>query len=360
MPHSRRLLGLIIVLALCVPLTATADTARVRGLAGGDARLLPDDDGTIVFFPNRLEEHQRILFQNVAPDGGFDEEDPVSTTENAESWGELSWEWLGGTAQVGLNRPTSSVVTQRFYEAIVGSSGTPTARSLIDFGFARNGWGVLTNIGISAVENERSNWFGELTFGRALEALEIAGGFAVNEINNITVIDVSLDGRTSRDGFFNHSVFGVAYSNTDPGGGGDSLNEVTVDGTTFHYGQGDLGNEKLTTLVAVGASFTNLSGGGQSASLLLGPTITGGGEYAATSWLDLRGNVSRSFLFTFGDVTAAAIGGETVATMGATGHWGQLYINAVVQNTFFESGPDFIGGNTSGISNFVSVGYALN
>lgn len=356
----RRSLCLMIVFALCAPLVATADTARVRGLAGGDARLLPDDDGTIAFFPNRLEEHQRILFQNVAPDGVFDVDDPLNSIENSESWGELSWEWLGGTAQVGLNRPTSSVVTQRLWEAVVGETSVPAARSLLDFGFARDGWGILTNFGVSAVENQRTNWFGEVAFGKALESAEIAGDIAVNEINGLTVIDFGLNSRVASGGFFNNAVFGFGYANIDPGGGGDSVNEVSLNATTFHYGQGELVNDDLTTLVAIGAAVVNISGSGSDATLALGPTITGGGEYAAASWLDLRGNVSRSFFFSFGDVTSTAIGGETVATMGATGHWGQLYINAVVQNTFFESGPDFIGGNGSGISNFVTVGYALN
>ena len=103
------------VVMLVFSSTSQAGVARVRALAGGDTRLLPDDDGTIGAFPNRLNEHQRIAIHNVSPDGHPDYSDPLtsfSDFQDAESWLEASWEAMGGTAQVGLNRPTSSSFLQ--------------------------------------------------------------------------------------------------------------------------------------------------------------------------------------------------------------------------------------------------------
>jgi len=83
-------------------------------------------------------------------------------------------------------------------------------------------------------------------------------------------------------------------------------------------------------------------------------------EYAAVSWLDLMGSVTRSFVFTFGDVPSMAMTGPVSATMGAGAHWGSFRLEATVMNEFFENGPDFIGGNGNGISSFVSAYYTLD
>jgi hypothetical protein len=70
--------------------------------------------------------------------------------------------------------------------------------------------------------------------------------------------------------------------------------------------------------------------------------------------------VSRDFTFTITSGANSAFEGSTTATVGARGSWGKMAIDAVVNNGFFESGPDFIGGTAPGVSSFVSVTYGLD
>ena len=349
------------VVMLVLPATSEAGVARVRALAGGDARLLPDDDGSIAFFPNRLNQHHRIAIQNVAPDGHPDyagSDDAFMDFQDAESWLEASWEAMGGTAQVGLNRPTSASAVQAAANQAAGDIGR-AARSLIDLGYANDSWGALVNFGLNNVENEDSNWFFEGTFGTVLgggQELAVFGGY--NKVPSVDVFEIGLNGHMEGDGFFNHGVATIAYQNFNPDAG-DGLNNLLLDYNRFHYGQGRFA-ENLTTLVGLGATFDYLSGGGQSASALAVPNVTAGAEYQAVSWLDLMGSVTRSFVFTFGDVPSVAMTGPVSATMGAGAHWGSFRLEAVVMNEFFENGPDFIGGNGNGISSFVSAYYTLD
>ena len=350
------------VVTLVLPATSEAGVARVRALAGGDARLLPDDDGSIAFFPNRLNQHHRIAIQNVAPDGHPDYDsssNPFMDFQNAEAWLEASWEAMGGTAQVGLNRPTSASAIQASVNQIAGDQ-TRAARSLIDLGYANDSWGALVNFGLNNVEDQDSNWFFEGTFGTVLgggQELAVFGGF--NKVPMLDVFEIGVNGHMESDGrFFNHAVSSVAYQNLSPEVG-DSLNNLLIDYTRFHNEQGRFA-EGLTTLVGLGASFDYISGGGSSASALAVPNVTAGAEYAAVSWLNLMGSVTRSFLFTFGDVPSVALTGPVSATMGAGAHWGSFRLEATVMNEFFENGPDFIGGNGNGISSFVSAYYELD
>jgi len=132
-----------------------------------------------------------------------------------------------------------------------------------------------------------------------------------------------------------------------------------IDATGLHYGEGQFASG-LTTLVGVGISYENVSGGGVSQNFVGFPNVTAGAEYEVVSWLDISGNVTRDFLIAWGDIGDAAFTGSATATMGANAHWGQFRLEAVVINSFFEDGPDFIGGSGDGISSFISASYWLN
>jgi hypothetical protein len=359
------LLGMFL-LALFLPATGEAGTARVRAPAGGDARLLPDDEGTIPFFPHRLEEHRRITLQNLAPDALPPGPIFLSDIENAGTWAEASWEWMDGTAQWGLNRPSFSTFVQE-----VGSVNP--AGSIIDLGFARGGKGGMLQFGLTSVEGDGTpdaSWFVDGRFGTELSFGEISGHVAVNKVNmaavpgpgftDATVTEFGIATRMdSPDRFFNQGVYSLEVVF-------DSESDVTETFTSVrmsHYnGEEARGaNGELTRLIALGIDWDRLEAvlTGESFNILTFP-VTAGGEYSVRSWLKLLGSVSKAYAVTFGSDSDIAGSTPASATLGASGHWGKFSVEAVVKNGFFEDGPDFIGGGGDGLASFVSMSYGLD
>ena len=392
----RKLIGTVLLLLLILPAAASANTARTRALAGGDARLLPDDSKTAEEFPGRIHEHHRITFENVAPTAG----DPVR--ENRESWGGFTAEMesAGGTVGWFVNRPhhgrLHQLASQPRFDTIGGGAKTAhsqvePAGSLVDLFWGNESWGFTAAFGTSSediladdpgpdslnFENQR-NYVADAVIGFNLSnGMEIGiGGFMSHfgeldlDDQNPTAIGLSANLRKELGwAFFNHLLIGGGFLNdlqftNDPDFDGRQV--FNVDANLFNFTQaegvmsGAPSTDDLTYLLSVGAGYTysKEEGNEDADNLFVLPKATAGAELSLTSWLTARGSVNHQFFFNSGptDFSGDSV---TLATLGAGLHWGRLTVDMVVNNRLLSDGPNFVGGRDPGLANFVTVDWAL-
>jgi hypothetical protein len=377
----RRLTVAWVLVLLALPAVVHAGEARVRALAAGDERLLPDDDGTIPVFPNRLNEHHRIVIQNLAPPGNDIDPGLSDQPEDDDAWGEASWEMWGGTVQWAVNRPTFA----RLHQDANADSAAEAAHSVIDFGYGNDKWGFLANIGTASTtvpdgsggfDTERNSMM-DLVWGTNFASgMELGVNFSLSSIGAYDQGDqeksayrFGADLRNPVDmPLMNHWVLSGHYSKdikTSPLDSVDAPTELGVNLTLFKYEQAGMmaggPADDFTYLLAIGigvTSFDDGQPGSDRGTALELPSVTAGAEYDLTGWLTMRGSVSRTFVFFFQSDNDQSGASDLLATIGAGAHWGRFSLDAVVNNQLLEDGPDFIGGTGPGVANFVSATYS--
>ncbi len=380
----RRLTVAWVLVLLALPALVYAGEPRVRALAAGDARLLPDDDGNISEFPNRLSEHHRIVIHNIAPPGDSPASSPgiVDPDVDADSWGEASWEMWGGTVQWAVNRPTFSRLHQDNNDP---SGGAPPAHSIIDFGWANDRWGFLAHVGTASqevpdgsggTETERNTMLDFAWGTNTSSGMEFGVDFSLSSFGALdqgdqskSAIAIGADLRKPVDmPFMNHWVASGFYfkdSKEDTSSANDAPTSLGVDLTLFKYEQAGMmaggPADDFTYLLAIGVGVrsddSGIDGDDRATTLQL-PAVTAGAEYDVTDWLAIRGSVTRTFEFVFQSDNNSSGASDILTTVGAGAHWGRFSLDAVINNRLFEDGPDFIGGQAPGIANFVSGTYS--
>jgi hypothetical protein len=394
----RKLIGAVLLVVMVLPAVANANTARTRALAGGDARLLPDDSQTAEFFPGRIHEHQRITFENVAPTAG----DPVR--ENRETWAGFTAEFEslnGATAGWFVNRPhagrSHQLISQGRFDSIgegkTAHSQVEPAGSLVDLFYGNESWGFTAAFGTSSEEIQSNepgsdsldletdrNYLGDFVFGKNFtNGMELGvGGFVSHfgeldlDDQNPTAIGVNANIRKGLDwAFFNHFLIGGGYLHdlqftNDPTFDGRQV--FNVDANLFNFTEapgvmeGAPSLDDLTYLLSIGAGYTysKEEGNEDSDNLIVLPKATAGAELGIASWLTARGSVNHQFFFNSGPLDFSG-DSVTLATLGAALHWGRLSVDMVINNRLLSDGPDFIGGREPGpgLANFVTIDWAL-
>lgn len=382
----RKPIGVVLLLVMVLPAAAHANTARTRALAGGDARLLPDDSRTAEEFPGRIHEHHRITFENVSPASGD------ALPEDGETWGGFTadLESAGGTIGWFVNRPHAGRRHQLFSQArfdTIGGSEVEPAGSLIDLFWGNESWGFTAAFGASSDEvlspdsvevEDKSNFVSDVVIGMNLaNGMELGvGGFVSHfgeldgDDQNPTAFGLNANVREEIGwAFFNHYLVGVGYLSDlqftdDPSFDGRQVFNVDANLFNFTKAEGVISgsptSDDLTYLLSIGAgyAYSKEEGNEDSDNLLTLPKATAGGELAITDWLTARGSVNHQFLFASGNTDRS---GDTftTATLGAAIHWGRLTVDMVINNRLLSDGPNFVGGRDPGVANFVTVDWAL-
>lgn len=407
----RRFTVAAVLAILVIPGLVYAGPARVRGLAAGDARLVPDDDSNIGIFPGTIHQHHRIALHNIDHNGLPSDPDLLTPLGliDAETWGEATWEMWGGTVGWAVGRPTRATLHQRLYTFLLDDAGEdvpPPARTMIDLAWGTEQWGFVVDLGTSSFEvpsgTSTETWrnvaldavFGmnmngiELAFNGSLSTLGALDGkdpddnaIVAGDEQNANMIALGADARAELGlPFFNHLVASgqfmkdVKVSNEPQD---DAPTSISLDLTISRYmmagGEHPGGAaDDFTYLLALGTGiFSADPGVGDDpatnsvdeevprATAIMFPSATAGAEYDLTDWLAIRGSVARASFFVFQKDNNSSFTSETVTTVGATGHWGKFSLEAVLNNNLFEDGPNFIGGKAPGISNFISGIYTF-
>lgn len=374
----RRLTVAWVLVLLALPALVYAGEPRVRALAAGDERLLPDDDGTIDVFPNRLQEHHRISMHNIDPPGVDNSPGISDQPEDESAWGVASWEMWGGTVQWAVNRPTFGRLHQDANESNPDVT-VPAAHSIIDFGWGNDKWGLLAHVGTASQEiagdAERNSMVDLVWATNMSSGMELGINFSLSSFGELDTLDqsgsayrVGLDVRNTTDmAFFNNWVASGFYFKDIKDNVSDSVDAPTslgVNLSLFKYEQAGMmagdAAEDFTYLLAIGVGVVSTDDGvpgSDRATTLQLPIATAGAEYDVTSWLTVRGSVSRTFEFVFQSDNNSSGADDLLATIGAGAHWGRFSLDAVVNNDLIEDGPNFIGGRDPGIANFVSATY---
>jgi hypothetical protein len=266
---------------MVVPTMVFAGPSRVMSLAGGDERLLPDDDTSAYTFPGRLHEHHRLALHNVngSSMSGVSV-DPASGLFD-EVWAEATWEWKDRTVGWAINRPTPAALHQLDAVAAMGippALGLP-ARSLIDAAIGTDSWGLTATWGLSSVETAletNSNMMLDLVAGfNSGTDLEIAPYFSWSHLgfvpdgaeDNAFLVGANLRKGVSWD-YFNQLVVGFEYSSGTTSTAADSIDaptSIVADAQFTMYendmmtGDGDRG--KLTYLFNLGFGIASVDDG---------------------------------------------------------------------------------------------------
>ena len=93
--------------------------------------------------------------------------------QNSYSWLETSWETMNGTAVINVNRPTAGSMLQlASYQRLMGAPGTSQlddpAHSMLEIGYANDGFGFWGGFGLQSEEDQKSNYYIEGAFGKQL------------------------------------------------------------------------------------------------------------------------------------------------------------------------------------------------
>jgi hypothetical protein len=392
----RKWIAAVALLALIVPSAASANRARTIALAGGDARLLPDDSNTAEVFPGRIHEHQRITFENVNPETG------ASDRENRQRWGGFTAEVerFGGTIGWFVNRPHSArrhqLSSQSRFDQDFGKtahSEVSPASDIIDLFWGNESWGLTAALGSSSEEfpdtttsdPDDSETFRNMTvdvvLGKNLASgTEVSANFFMsrfgeldgdNQDPNAFGLGVNLRHPTEWE-FFNHIVASASFlkdlqfTNNDDF---DGRTAFMVDANLLNFtspGDGEpIGGPMagdLTYLLAIGAGVTSVKEEGMDVDRVNRftlPKATAGAELGIASWLTVRGSATHSFNIDTGGDFDASGGSGVSTTLGAGLHWDRLTVDMVINNNLLTDGPNFVGGLTPGVSRFVTVDWAL-
>ncbi|MFN0151113.1 MAG: hypothetical protein ACKVU1_10475 [bacterium] len=393
----RKLIVAGALLALVIPAMASANTARTSALASGDARFLPDDSRTTEDFPGRIHEHQRITFENVDPNTSS------SSREERGSWGGFTMEHerVNGTIGWFVDRPHAARKHQLYSqprfdqfgaEKAAHSQVTP-ASSIVDLFWGNESWGFTGAFGMSSEEflddettdpldsETKSNMMFDVVLGKNLASgTEVAANFFMSRFGELDGDEQNPNafgfGANLRHpmelAFFNHLVAGGAFFKDLKFSDSDSVDgrtAFTVDANLLNFTKagGEAmggGSDDLTYLLALGVGLTSGKEEGvedRTTTIQL-PKATAGAELDVASWLTVRGSVTHSWNWrSDGDnsLTGGSNGSGVSTTLGAGLHWGRLTMDMVVNNGLLTAGPNFVGGGTPGVANFVTLDWAL-